>query len=429
MPNGFRAMLTRRAMLSGPERMRKRGVRMLIAFVISLLIIPGTARAQDPASESPPLSPEQQSIAAISAYTARGDLEGLQDALNSGLDAGLTINEIKEVLVHLYAYIGFPRSLRGLTTFMAVLEDREARGIEDEVGEAASPRLGDEHEYARGEEVLAAITAGWSPTAPQSGYPAFSPEIEWFLREHLFGDIFGRGILSYSEREIVTISALASMDGVEPYLKSHMGVGMNVGLTEAQLRGILSVIESTVGEAKAEAGREILSQVLASQAETEEDTSNGAQGGSRGADENRPALQTRDTVQTRVTVFPRGIRRAASDNFTGAVWVEMLVTEAETFDTRIGNVTFEPGSRTDWHVHPGGQILLVTGGSGYHQVRGEPVHLIRKGDVVKVPPGVAHWHGALPESELTHVAVVTNDSEGETVWLEPVTDEEYYSTW
>jgi 4-carboxymuconolactone decarboxylase len=417
MPNEFRAMSGRLG------RTRNLSGRILIALVISPLGIAGTVSAQDQASDNLPLSPEQQSIVAISAHTARGDVDELQDALNRGLDAGLTVNEIKEVMVHLYAYSGFPRSLRGLTTFMAVLEDRDARGIEDEVGKLASPQLDDGSAYARGEEMLATIAPGWSATAPQSGYAAFAPVIEQFLREHLFADIFGRDILSYSQREIVTISALASMDGVEPYLESHMSIGMNVGLTEAQIRGILSVIESTVGEAKAEAGREMLSQVLASQAETQDGASNGARDGRGDADENR------STVQTRATIFPRGVRRAASENFTGPVWVDMVVTEAATYDARIGNVTFEPGSRTDWHVHPGGQILLVTGGSGYHQVRGEPMHLIRKGDVVKVPPGVAHWHGALPESELTHVAVVTNDSAGETTWLEPVTDDEYHSTW
>ena len=76
----------------------------------------------------------------------------------------------------------------------------------------------------------------------------------------------------------------------------------------------------------------------------------------------------------------------------------MLITDAETYDTRIGNVTFEAGSRTSWHAHPGGQILLATGGAGYHQVRGESVQLLRKGDVVTVDPGVEHWHGATPET-------------------------------
>ncbi|MGH8242468.1 MAG: carboxymuconolactone decarboxylase family protein [Steroidobacteraceae bacterium] len=416
MPSG------QKAMPSKPQRPRNLGIRALCACVISLLISPVVASAQE-ASADPQLSLEQQSIVAISAHTARGDTAALQSALNNGLDAGLSINEIKEVMVHLYAYCGFPRSLGGLTTFIGVLEEREARGIEDEVGETASPQLDDGSAYARGEKVLASVAAGWSPTAPQSGYVAFAPVIEQFLREHLFGDIFGRDVLSYSEREIVTISALASMDGVEPYLKSHMGVGMNVGLTEAQIEGILSVVGTNVGEARAEVGRDILSRVVALQPEPQGGAPSGAQDDRNGAEANR------SLASTGATIFPRGARLAASDNFTGAVWVDMVVTEAETYDTRIGNVTFEPGSRTDWHLHPGGQILLVTGGSGYHQVQGEPVHLIRKGDVVKVAPGVAHWHGALPDSELTHAAVATKDSAGETVWLEPVTDDEYYRTW
>lgn len=393
-----------------------------ISILVFTLSFSSGLMAQERTDLNTALNAKQQSIVTIASLTAQSNLERLKPALNAGLDAGLTINEIKEVMVHIYAYAGFPRSLRGLTTFMAVLEDRETQGIEDKVGAIAPPRFNDEQAYARGERILDAITAGWSPTAPQDGYPAFAPVIEQFLREHLFADIFRRDILSYLEREIVTISTLASMDGVEPYLKSHLGVGMNVGLTEVQLKSMLSIIESTVGETKAGEARELLAQVLVSQTETEGDTSTRGQDGSGGADENHSDLQKR------ITMFPRGIR-ITGGHFTGSVWVEMLVTEAETYDTRIGNVTFEPGSRTDWHVHPGGQILLVTGGSGYHQVRGEAVHLIRKGDVVKVPPGVAHWHGALPGSELTHAAVVTNDSKGETVWLGSVTDQEYYSTW
>lgn len=409
-------------MPSNSKRTRAPGKRMLLAITISLLSLSGTVSAQEDTSENSALSQEQQSIVAISALTARSDVEALQEAFNSGLDAGLSVNEIKEVLVHLYAYSGFPRSLRGLTTFMDVLEDREARGMEDEIGETASPLLDDGSAYARGEQVLATLVPGWSPTAPQSGYVAFAPVIEQFLRGHLFGDIFGRDILSYKEREIVTISALASMDGVEPYLKSHMGVGMNVGLTEAQLQGILSVVDSSVGDARSEASREMLSQVVASRSETDSVSSNPQSTG-------KDTVDNQSAAPTRATVFPRGTRRADSDNFTGAVWVDMVVTDAETYDTRAGNVTFEPGSRTNWHSHPGGQLLFVTGGSGYNQLRGESVQLIRKGDVVKIPPGVEHWHGALPDSELTHMAVATNDSAGETVWLEPVSDEEYHRTW
>ncbi|MFB6278769.1 MAG: carboxymuconolactone decarboxylase family protein [Salinibacter sp.] len=401
---------------------RRFGAFFFLAFALLVMSTPHETSAQGPASENSALSPERQRIVAISAHTARGDLDALRGALGDGLDAGLTVNEIKEVLVHLYAYCGFPRSLRGLNTFMAVMEERAAQGIDDEMGAGTSPPSPGEDRYAKGERVLATI-AGWPQTTPLSGYSAFSPVIEQFLKEHLFADLFGRDVLSYSDREIVTISALASMDGVEPMLESHLGVGMNTGLTGDQLRDLLSIIESSVGQSEAEAGRELLSQVLASRPDREEDTSAGAQPSDEDESEDRSMRQKRDTV------FPRGTRVTNHDNFTGPVWVEMVVTEAETFDTRAGNVTFEPGSRTDWHAHPGGQILFVTGGAGYHQERGEPVELVRKGDVVKVAPGVEHWHGATPDTEMTHMAVATQDSAGETNWLGPVTDEEYHSTW
>jgi quercetin dioxygenase-like cupin family protein len=107
----------------------------------------------------------------------------------------------------------------------------------------------------------------------------------------------------------------------------------------------------------------------------------------------------------------------------------MLMTDEDVFGSRIGNVTFEPGARTNWHSHPGGQILLATNGSGYYQEHGRPIQLLRTGDVVEIGPSVVHWHGATPSGEFTHVAVVTNSLGGSTVWLQPVTDEEYGRFW
>ena len=92
----------------------------------------------------------------------------------------------------------------------------------------------------------------------------------------------------------------------------------------------------------------------------------------------------------------------------------------------LGNVTFEPGARTNWHFHPGGQILLVTGGAGYYQEKGSPKKLLRKGDVVKCPPDVPHWHGASRNQKFIQIAI-TNTQNGPTVWLQKVSDEEYYS--
>jgi 4-carboxymuconolactone decarboxylase len=128
--------------------------------------------------------------------------------------------------------------------------------------------------------------------------------------------------------------------------------------------------------------------------------------------------------QASEAVFARGAR-IANNNFTGTAWLQMLVNSDRTFNTSVGNVTFEPGARTNWHYHPGGQLLLVTSGKGRYQERGMAVRELRKGDVVKCAPDIVHWHGASPDSELSHIAIGTNTGKGAVVWLQPVSDEEY----
>ena len=130
------------------------------------------------------------------------------------------------------------------------------------------------------------------------------------------------------------------------------------------------------------------------------------------------------TSKNQNPIFPQG-DPAPADYFTGKAWVKMLVPNNNPFNCTLGNVVFEPGCRNNWHSHPGGQILLCTEGTGYYQEKGKPIQLLNKGDVVQIPPDVVHWHGATPDSEFTHIAVMTNIQSGGTVWMEPVTDEEY----
>ena len=130
------------------------------------------------------------------------------------------------------------------------------------------------------------------------------------------------------------------------------------------------------------------------------------------------------STENQNTLFPKG-ERAPADYFTGTVWVKMLVPNDPVINCQIGNVVFEPGARNNWHTHPGGQILIVTDGVGYYQEKGKPVQLIRKGEVVNIPPGIVHWHGASPDHEFTHIAINPNTQKGIVVWLERVSDEEY----
>ena len=233
-------------------------------FIVALVSFVGIANmnAQN-TDQQTSLSPRQQSIVVIAGLTAKGDRQHLQLALANGLEAGLTINEIKEVLVHLYAYCGFPRSIRGLQTFMSVLDERKKKGITDRVGKEATPIISSESKYERGKKVLATLS-GQTQTGPPRGYAAFSPEIEMFLKEHLFADLFERDVITYSDRELTTISVLASIRGVEPMLQSHLGICLHMGLTESQLKQALSLIETSIGQAEADAGRAVLAQVMAS---------------------------------------------------------------------------------------------------------------------------------------------------------------------
>lgn len=112
--------------------------------------------------------------------------------------------------------------------------------------------------------------------------------------------------------------------------------------------------------------------------------------------------------------------------FTGTTYLNMLITKDDTWNSSIGNVTFEPKARTNWHTHSGGQILLVTAGEGRYQEIDKPVQILKKGDTVSIPPNVVHWHGAAPNSWFAHISVETNIPDNTTTWLEPVTDEQYY---
>ncbi|MBC8153968.1 MAG: carboxymuconolactone decarboxylase family protein [Bacteroidetes bacterium] len=217
-----------------------------------------------PASTEP-LNPQQQSLVIISALTTTSDIPKLRQALNAGLDAGLTINELKEALVQLYAYCGFPRSLNGINALMAVVEQRKAAGKIDPPGKEASPIAPTADKYAVGKKTLEVLMGKPDNTA-QSGTNAFAPVIDTFLKEHLFADIFSRDVLTYRQRELVTISSLASMVGVEPQLQFHLGAGLQVGLSEAQLKGVIPLIETSVNKQQAQTAGEVLTKVLGARA-------------------------------------------------------------------------------------------------------------------------------------------------------------------
>ena len=131
-----------------------------------------------------------------------------------------------------------------------------------------------------------------------------------------------------------------------------------------------------------------------------------------------------DKKQEVEAIFPKG-EKGSKDLFTGNAYPTPLLNADSVYNTLIGNVYFEPGARSNWHIHPSGQILIITDGVGYHQIEGKPIEIIKKGDVIKCPPNVRHWHGASQDVGLQQLYVIPDTEKGIVKWYEAVTDDQY----
>jgi len=209
------------------------------------------------------LTVRQQAIVPIGAFAAAGDMAKLNAALNQGLDAGMTISDTKEILVQLYAYAGFPRSLNALGELMKVLEIRKQRGIQDAPGREPSRPI------PKGDALLA---TGKANQTKLSGGPVegplfdFAPVANEYLRTHLFGDIFERDNLDWQSRELATVSMLSALPGAEPQLQAHMKISLNTGLTATQLRQLTHVLGERADADMARRANEALERQLATKA-------------------------------------------------------------------------------------------------------------------------------------------------------------------
>ena len=317
---------------------------------------------------------EQQAawMTAIAANEAKGDQIRLESAIHNGLEADLTVSQIKEALSQLYAYTGFPRSLNALGTLQRVIGDRQAKGVKVLMGEDASP-LPDDYD---------ALRDGTAVQTQLSGKPFnydFAPATDYYLKAHLFGDIFARDNLTYADRELVTVSALSAMDGVEPQLAAHIRGARNMGVTEAQLQGIVVAL-ATKGSYH-DAGR------MAGLLETE---------------------------------WPQGQPNTAyAQYFVGQSYIQRY--------DGVSNVTFEPRCRNNWHIHHGAvQVLICVSGRGWYQEWNKPAIPLTPGMVIAIPEGVKHWHGAATDSWMQHLALHTAEQpNASNEWLEPVSDAQY----
>ena len=320
------------------------------------------------------LTPKENAIVDIGAWTARGEQDKLGAAFKAGFGAGLTLNEAKELVGQLYAYCGFPRALNAAGTLMKV-----AGEVKPTEGSAASMPRG-----SLGERALPVGTANQTKLCggPVKGALFdFHPQLDEYLKTHLFGDIFARDVLDWRTREIVTIAALAARPETAPQMKAHIAIGKVNGVTDAQAKAIVRRVQM-------------------------------------------PA--TSAALPSDWSPIPVGEPNTAyAKYFIGNSYLHKLTLD----QVPAFGVTFEPGCRNNWHIHHaktgGGQMLIVTAGEGFYQEWGKPARRLKKGDTVNIPANVKHWHGAAPDSWFQHIALEVPGTEQSNEWCEPVDDAAY----
>ena len=335
---------------------------------MSKLIIGGIAMATAIMVNAAELTDKEFAIVDIGAATARGEQDKLAEAFKAGFDAGLTLNEAKELGGQLYAYCGFPRALNAAATLMCVWGTGNG---EWGMGKSPTPFLPDYN----------ALRNGTANQTKLCGVPVkgalfdFHPQLDEYLKAHLFGDIFQRDVLDWRTRELVTIAALAARPDTEPQLKAHIAIGKNNGITDGQAATIVRRVQIPSDPA------------------------------------NLPSDWSTIPVGEPNTAYAK--------YFSGRSYLHKLTLD----QVPAFGVTFEPNCRNNWHIHHaktgGGQILIVTAGEGYYQEWGKEPRRIKKGDTVNIPAGLKHWHGAA-NCWFQHIALEVPGTGTRTEWCEPV---------
>ena len=333
-------------------------------------------------------------MSAIACDEAKGDLVALESAIHNGLEAELTVSQIKEALSQLYAYTGFPRSLNSLGVLQNVVESRKSKDKRVIMGEDASPLSDDYDALKEGTRVQTQLVG-------KAFEYEFAPATDYYLKAHLFGDIFARDNLTYADRELVTVSALSGLEGVEPQLKAHIAGARNMGVSEEQLQGI--VVALAANGLMNEAGR---------LAKAYDELSNSDSG---------LTVERSNSASGPTTKWSVGSPNAAyAQYFVGQSFLQ-------PYFGGVANVTFEPRCRNNWHVHHGAvQVLICVSGNGWYQEWNKPAVALTPGTVISIPAGVKHWHGAAADSWMQHLALHTQEQpDAANEWLEPVSDTQY----
>ena len=330
-----------------------RSISLIIVALLTMVTVNGQI-----------LTERQKGLAACACLMAQGDMERLEPAVKQALNGGVTINELKEAFSQLYAYTGFPRSLNALGVLSKVLENKNPNWQE------GTPWT----RPAAWDDARKAYELGVKNQTQLSGRPfdyTFCPQDDYYLKAHLFGDIFAGDQLGAADREIVTVAALSGLVGVAPQLAAHKQGAVNMGNSQELVDELCAWLDQE--------------------------------------------------GYTLISKWPKGDPNSA--------YAQYFIGNSYLADMGAGvfNVTFEPRCRNNWHIHHKQvQMLICVAGRGWYQEWGKEPIAMTPGTVIAIPAEVKHWHGAACDSWFQHLTYHTNVQEGASnEWLEPVTDDIY----
>ena len=309
------------------------------------------------------MTERQKGLAACACLMAQGDLERLEPAVKMALDNGVTINELKEAFSQLYAYTGFPRSLNALGVLNKVLDNKQPSWQEGKSWKR--PEIWDDAAKAlkQGTEVQTKLSG-------RSFDYNFCPQDDYYLKSHLFGDIFASDQLSAADREIVTVAALSGLEGVAPQLAAHKQGAVNMGNSQELVDELCAWLDSE--------------------------------------------------GYTLRSKWPKGEPNPYGKYFIGQSYLADV-------GGGVINVTFEPRCRNNWHIHHKAvQVLICVSGRGWYQEWGKEPQELTPGTVIAIPAEVKHWHGAQKDSWFQHLTYHKDVQEGASnEWCEAVSNEQY----
>ncbi len=342
------------------------------------------------------LVPRDRSLVTVAALIAGGHTQQMTGHFNRALDNGVKPAEISAVITHLAFYCGWPRAVSAVGVAKDVFAKR---GIATDG--LASPAS----------DLLAVDPASDAPRAAavEAQMGGTAPALARYTNSVLFGDLWRRPDLAPRDRSLVTIAALIAA-GQDDQLAFHIDRGMNNGLTRTEVSEVITHLAFYAGWPRAVSAVPVAKKVFEARAGAPAQASEPRQG------------------SLMLEILRQGSQPATKgspDYFIGSVTVDQRFQRPDPARVGGGIVTFEPGARTAWHTHPLGQTLIVTSGTGWVQREGGPVEEIRPGDVVWIPPGVRHWHGATATTAMSHVAIA-EALDGKSVdWMEQVSEEQY----